>query len=121
MTLGDSIKQARKGKGFTQKELADMVDVSQVYISEIEKGAKVPSADTRNALEKVLHVNLPPITAIGTQVNHAPNEAAQNAIMDGLARMMELAIKSQELANRTLENANKVLERDLNSFKGKAR
>ncbi len=35
-SLGETIKNARKSKGFTQKELAEKVDVDLTYISKIE-------------------------------------------------------------------------------------
>lgn len=41
--LGIRLREARKKKGFTQQMLADAVDVTEVYISQLERGMKLPS------------------------------------------------------------------------------
>lgn len=43
MAVAETIKDLRKQKGVSQEKLADAIDSHQVYISEIEKGKKVPS------------------------------------------------------------------------------
>lgn len=46
MTLGEKIKSARKAKGFTQKQLADMVDAKHNSVSDWEKNKSTPDVDT---------------------------------------------------------------------------
>lgn len=41
--LGKRIRESRIQKGYTQQELADRAEISVVYISEIERGIKMPS------------------------------------------------------------------------------
>lgn len=41
--VGIKIREARKAKGFTQQMLADAVEISDMYISQIERGMKMPS------------------------------------------------------------------------------
>ena len=41
--VGIKIREARKQKEFTQQMLADAVGVSEMYISQIERGMKMPS------------------------------------------------------------------------------
>ena len=41
--LGKRIREARKQKKLTQEKLAELVGVTDVYISEIERGNKMPS------------------------------------------------------------------------------
>ena len=43
MAVAETIKDIRKQKGVSQEKLADAIDSHQVYISEIEKGKKIPS------------------------------------------------------------------------------
>ena len=43
MAVAETIKALRKQKGVSQEKLADAIDSHQVYISEIEKGKKIPS------------------------------------------------------------------------------
>jgi transcriptional regulator with XRE-family HTH domain len=53
--IGARIKAARKARGLTQAELAQDVDITPKYLSNIECGAKVPKMETfieiANALE----------------------------------------------------------------------
>ena len=41
--LGKRIRESRVKKGYTQQELADRAEIGVVYISEIERGVKMPS------------------------------------------------------------------------------
>ena len=41
--LGKKIRESRIKKGYTQQDLADRAHVGVVYISEIERGIKMPS------------------------------------------------------------------------------
>ena len=43
MAVAETIKALRMQKGISQEKLADAIDSHQVYISEIEKGKKIPS------------------------------------------------------------------------------
>jgi len=41
--MGIKLREARKNKDFTQKMLADAVGVTEMYISQLERGMKLPS------------------------------------------------------------------------------
>lgn len=41
--LGKRIRESRIKKGYTQQDLAERADIGVVYISEIERGIKMPS------------------------------------------------------------------------------
>lgn len=43
MAIAQAIKELRKERNISQEKLADIIDSHQVYISEIEKGKKIPS------------------------------------------------------------------------------
>lgn len=55
---GKRIRQARKEKGLTQKQLADKVYIHQNMISAYERGTIVPPFTTVIAIAKVLEVSL---------------------------------------------------------------
>ena len=42
-TLGKKLRQARQKKGYTQQALAEIADIGNVYLGEIERGVKMPS------------------------------------------------------------------------------
>ena len=41
--VGRKIREARLKKGFTQQMLAEAADIGEMYVSEIERGMKMPS------------------------------------------------------------------------------
>lgn len=43
MSVGTNVAKYRKAKGFTQQELADLVDITQEAIARLEKDVRVPS------------------------------------------------------------------------------
>ena len=43
MAVAETLKTLRMQKGISQEKLANAIDSHQVYISEIEKGKKIPS------------------------------------------------------------------------------
>ena len=57
LTMGDRIKETRKKRHLTQEQLAEKVDVSLEYISEIERGLKMPSMPLFIKLVEALDVS----------------------------------------------------------------
>ena len=43
IALGKKLRDARQSKGYTQQALAEIADIGNVYLGEIERGAKMPS------------------------------------------------------------------------------
>ena len=56
--VGDTIRELRKEKHLSQEKLADAIDSHQVYISEIEKGIKLPSLTIINNIAKAFDMSL---------------------------------------------------------------
>ena len=55
--VGIKLREARKQKGFTQQMLAEAVDVSEMYISQIERGMKMPSLNIFIKIITVLDIS----------------------------------------------------------------
>ncbi len=55
-TVGKEIKKARIDADLTQKDLAEQVELSSNYISQIEKDKKLPSLKTLFKIAKALKV-----------------------------------------------------------------
>lgn len=53
--MGLRIRILRKERGLTGEQLAEMVDVTKGYISELENGKKLPGADLLMRLAEALH------------------------------------------------------------------
>lgn len=56
MNLGTTIRDIRKKRSISQKDLAIESDVSQTYISQIESGKRTPSIETLEKLGVVLEI-----------------------------------------------------------------
>ena len=52
------IREKRKEKGLSQERLAKLVQVSQLFIAEIESGRKKPSVDETMCICAVLAISL---------------------------------------------------------------
>ena len=55
--LGKRIRESRVKKGYTQQDLADRAEIGVVYISEIERGVKMPSLNIFIKIIDVLDVS----------------------------------------------------------------
>ena len=57
--LGKKIREARLKKGYTQQALAEKADVAEMYISQIERGLKMPSMNLFIKIITALDIYLP--------------------------------------------------------------
>ena len=55
--VGRRIREARLQKGYTQQYLADRAEIGVVYISEIERGIKMPSINSFVKIIEALDVS----------------------------------------------------------------
>ena len=57
-TLGKVIRQERQARHLTIKELGDKAGLSEIYVGEIERGQKYPSAKVLESLAKALEIEM---------------------------------------------------------------
>lgn len=62
MSFGKEIKKARADKGWQQKDLREVVGISQKYLSEIECDKVDPRLSIAVRLAEALHVSLDQLT-----------------------------------------------------------
>ena len=55
--IGRRIKTARERKRLTQEQLAELIDLSPMHISVIERGVKLPKLETLINIANVLDVS----------------------------------------------------------------
>ena len=55
--LGQKLRHARQKKGYSQHALAEIADIGNVYLGEIERGLKMPSLNTFIKLIEALDVS----------------------------------------------------------------
>lgn len=55
--IGEVIHRYRMQSGLSQDQLVDKIDMSKAFLSEIERGIKMPSVETLFRISKALGVN----------------------------------------------------------------
>ncbi len=56
MRIGKRLRARREAQGLTQAELAERVDITDNYLSALERGVKLPTLPTLEALATALEV-----------------------------------------------------------------
>ena len=59
MDLGTTIKKIRQQKGIRQNSLAEIIGITQTYLSQIENNVKEPNLSTLRKISKELNLPLP--------------------------------------------------------------
>lgn len=59
MDLGETIKSIRKQKGLKQNEFAQLCNITQAYLSQIENNLKEPNLSTLRVISNNLGIPLP--------------------------------------------------------------
>lgn len=57
--FGAHVKRLRKQKGYSQDKFADVADLSQAYLSSVERGIANPRLDTVKKIAKGLGLTMP--------------------------------------------------------------
>ena len=73
--LGKKIKQLRKSMGYTQEQLAELVDIDDKHLSKSENGVHLPTYKTIKKLSEVLQFNLQDMDTVSSKehlINQSP-------------------------------------------------
>ena len=57
MHLGEKLKSLRKEKDWTQPQLAEAIGIEQSYLSKLENGKSIPSADIYELILKTFEID----------------------------------------------------------------
>lgn len=100
--FGNRLRAARREKGYTQEEFAEIVGISSGFVSEIERGLKTPSIETFTKI----------IEALGTSGDYVLVDyitCGQNYVYD------ELTEKLKGLTPRQRKTAADILNAYINN------
>lgn len=75
MNIGESIKNIRKSKGITQKELAERIGITDSAITKYEKGDREPGWETLYKIADVLEVSINDLLGIEGKVKYTIGNA----------------------------------------------
>ena len=82
--VGNQIKLIRKSRGLTQAELAQMVDLTPKYLSNLECGFKLPKFETLVAIANALNADA---NTLLRDVLDVSTSTASSAISERLAAL----------------------------------
>lgn len=117
MPVGQRIKEIRKQKGLTQKQLADKLDFSYTVISQYERGVRNPKVSTIERIAGALDVD-PSVLLFGEtnslayRILNADDEIV-NAITDGLPNGNQM---SQEIIDAAKKNIEQLRTDTINKY-----
>jgi transcriptional regulator with XRE-family HTH domain len=78
MTIGQILKMIRINKKLSQKDMADLLGISQNYLSQIESNRKEPSQDKLEEFAKSLKISKEALLIATTDVPIELNEKERN-------------------------------------------
>ena len=94
--ISNNIKSARKSRGFSQSDLAQMIGLSTVYYAQIELGSKSPSLETLINIAEALSVS------VDSLIYGTSSSASLASIMQALRKVPENKISKIEKILYTL-------------------
>lgn len=77
MDLGNTIKSIRKQKGIKQNSFAELCDISQTYLSQIENNQKEPNISVLKSICSNLNVSLPILFFLSLDESDVPEKKKQ--------------------------------------------
>ena len=89
--IGRRIREARTKRGMTQEQLAERTDITIVYLSELERGLKLPSLTVFVSIAETLHVSTDSLLRDDL-------ESGKEYIYDDLTRKLERLSPKQRVA-----------------------
>lgn len=95
MNIGTIISSLRKGKGYKQGEFANVVGISQTYLSLIEKNHREPNLSLLKTIAATLSIPLSAILFLSLQEEDVP--AHKREFYSGLYGKMKQLIESMFL------------------------
>ena len=85
MTVGERIKEQRRGYGLTQKQLAEKMGVAEITIRQYETGKRIPSLDMLQKIADALKISIRdviPPTVVTKDDTFLTYEAIENSIRE---------------------------------------
>lgn len=95
--IGSRIKEKRKLQGYTQERLAERLDVTVGYISQIERGITKISLDLLAAISVILHCN------VAELISEAATESEHYLTKELAEKLDRLSAKDKKLVRDFVE------------------
>ncbi|MGG3523055.1 helix-turn-helix domain-containing protein [Bacillus pseudomycoides] len=100
--LSIRIKELRKERKWSQKELGEKVDVSESFVSKVESGKKQPSREVTTKIAEVLNVTTDYL--LGRSDEEVLNEMLNKKFIEMKSRLDSLPEAQQEMIMKQMES-----------------
>jgi len=81
-TIGVTIRLARKGRGLTQEDVAELLGISAEFYARIERGHALPSVPTFHKIIRALDVSADTALGLMASANASNSQAGRKAEYD---------------------------------------
>ena len=92
--MGDRIKEARKTRGLTQDQLAEILDVSVEFVGQIERSQRLPSMQIFIKLIEVLNVSADYLLRDSISTGQLFGDNALGSKIEQLSRKERIALEA---------------------------
>lgn len=106
--LGEFIKEQRKVARLSLRKLSDMAEISNPYLSQIERGLRKPSADILQQLARALRISAETLYVQAGILDERPESAdvadaitADQSLTEAQKRALTQILRSFQAENRT--------------------
>ncbi len=113
MSLGLRMKTLRKSKGLTQKTLADMVEVSRIYIQSLESNRRLPSMKLLRRLAGALDVDV--VDLVQDPHRDVSGKLLLEEVLDN-REPVEIWYKSKKLSRQEVQLVHKLIDAALSDW-----
>ncbi|MCX7828048.1 MAG: helix-turn-helix domain-containing protein [Thermanaerothrix sp.] len=105
MSLGMRVKTLRLAKGLTQQKLADMINVSRIYVQAIESNRRKPSMDLLERLAEALD-------ATPADLMRAPSDGGGRMQLEEVLSSGEVEVwyRSRKLSPKDMKRIHRLVE-----------
>jgi transcriptional regulator with XRE-family HTH domain len=93
-TLGDIIRQQRELAALPMRQLAEMVGISNPYLSQIERGLRAPSDQVLDAIARSLRTSADALYEQATSVEEEP--PARSAVLAAIDEDPDLTARQRQ-------------------------
>ncbi|MEK4140083.1 helix-turn-helix transcriptional regulator [Paenibacillus sp. FSL L8-0333] len=98
--LGEKIRNYRKGRGYSQEELANLANLHTVYIGQLERGEKSPTIDSLEGIVEALGISF---EELFRHIRPVPDSQESVVISEIISKVQGRSIQEQQVINKMID------------------
>lgn len=98
--LGEKIRNYRKGRGYSQEELANLANLHTVYIGQLERGEKSPTIDSLEGIVDALGISF---EELFRHIKPAPNDQERVVLNEIITKIQGRSTEEQQSISKMID------------------